>query len=113
MLATASDQVGMFDASGLVGPLREGSFFALLAEHGERIVRDEDFAGCYSQGMGRPSIPPSLLAKVMLLQHRTGVSDEQAMECVAWDLRWKVALGLPVDHQGWHPTSLTRYRARL
>ncbi len=42
-----------------------------------------------------------------------GVSDEQAMECVAWDLRWKVALGLPVDHQGWHPTSLTKYRARL
>ena len=49
----------------------------------------------------------------MLLQHRTGVSDEQAMESVAWDLRWKIALGLPVDHQGWHPTSLTKFRARL
>ena len=35
------------------------------------------------------------------------------MECVAWDLRWKVALGLPVDHEGWHPTSLTKFRARL
>ena len=22
------------------------------------------------------------------------------MECVAWDLRWKIALGLPVDHRG-------------
>jgi hypothetical protein len=54
-----------------------------------------------------------LLAEVMLLQYRTGASDEQAMECVAWDLRWKVALGLAVDHQGWHPTSLTKYRARL
>jgi hypothetical protein len=54
-----------------------------------------------------------MLAKVLLLEHRTGVSDEQAMECVAWDLRWKVALGLPVDHQGWHPTSLTKFRARL
>ena len=103
----------MFDAAVLVGPLPEGSFFALLAEHGDRIVRDEDFAECYSQRMGRPSIPPSLLAKVLLLQHRTGASDEQAMECVAWDLRWKVALGLPVDHQGWHPTSLTKFRARL
>lgn len=103
----------MFDAAVLSRPLPEGTFFALLAEHGDRIVRDEDFAECYSQRMGRPSIPPSLLAKVMLLQHRTGVSDEQAMECVAWDLRWKVALGLPVDHQGWHPTSLTKYRARL
>ncbi|MBV9196400.1 MAG: transposase, partial [Solirubrobacterales bacterium] len=113
MLATQSAQVGMFDASVLARPLPEGSFFALLAEHGDRIVRDEDFAECYSQRMGRPSIPPSLLAKVLLLQHRTGASDEQAMECVAWDLRWKVALGLAVDHQGWHPTSLTKYRARL
>jgi hypothetical protein len=113
MLATQSAQVGMFDAAVLARPLPEGSFFALLVEHGHRIVRDEDFAECYSAGCGRPSIPPSLLAKVLLLQHRTGVSDEQAMEAVAWDLRWKVALGLPVDHQGWHPTSLTKFRARL
>ena len=42
-------------------------FFALLAEHGDRIVRDEDFAECYSTRIGRPSISPSLLAKVMLL----------------------------------------------
>ena len=103
----------MFDAAVVMGPLPEGSFYALLAVHGDRIVRDSDFAECYSSGMGRPSIPPSLLAKVLLLQYRTGVSDEQAMECVRWDLRWKVALDLPVDHQGWHPTSLTKFRARL
>jgi hypothetical protein len=113
MLATTSGQVGFFDAAELAGPLPEGSFFALLAEHGGRIVRDEDFAACYSPGMGRPSIPPSQLAKVLLLQYRTGASDEQAMECIAWDLRWKVALGLAVDHRGWHPTSLTKFRARL
>jgi transposase len=113
MLASASGQIGFFDAVGLARPLPEGSFFALLAEHGHRIVRDEDFAACYSERTGRPSIPPSQLAKVLLLQYRTGASDEQAMECVAWDLRWKIALGLPVDHQGWHPTSLTRFRARL
>jgi transposase len=113
MLATMSGQVGFFDAAGLARPLPDGSFFSLLAVHGDRIVRDEDFAACYSERMGRPSIPPSQLAKVMLLQYRTGASDEQAMECVAWDLRWKIALGLPVDHQGWHPTSLTKFRARL
>ena len=71
------------DATGLMGPLPEGSFFALLAEHGDRIVRDEDFAECYSERMGRPSIPPSLLAKVLLLQYRCGLSDEQAMQ------RWR------------------------
>ena len=113
MLATMSGQVGFFDAAELARLLPEGSFFALLAEHGDRIVRDEDFAACYSERMGRPSIPPSQLARVLLLQYRTGCSDGQAMECVAWDLRWKVALGLSVDHQGWHPTSLTKFRARL
>src|SRR5215217_977519 len=113
MLATTSRQVGFFDAAELARPLPEGSFFALLAEHGERIVRDEDFAACYSQRIGRPSIAPSQLAKVLLLQYRTGASDEAAMECVAWDLRWKIALGLAVDHQGWHPTTLTKFRARL
>ncbi len=113
MLARTSGQVGFFDAAGLARPLPEGSFFALLAEHGDRIVRDEDFAACYSERVGRPSIPPSQLAKVLLLQYRTGASDEQAMESVAWDLRWKIALGLAVDHQGWHPTSLTKFRARL
>lgn len=113
MLATSSGQVGFFDAAELARPLPSGSFFALLAEHGDRIVRDENFAACYSPAMGRPSIPPSQLAKVLLLQYRTGVSDEAAMECVAWDLRWKIALGLSVDHRGWHPTSLTKFRARL
>jgi transposase len=113
MLATASAQLGFLDAAGVMGPLPDGSFFALLAEHGDRVVRDEDFAECYSERMGRPSIPPSLLAKVLLLQYRCGLSDEQAMEAVAWDLRWKVALDLPVDHRGWHPTSLTKFRARL
>jgi hypothetical protein len=67
------------------------------------------FVACYSERMGRPSIPPSPLAKVLLLRLRTGASDEQAMDCVAWELRWKIALGLLVDHQGWHPTSLTRF----
>ena len=85
----------------------------MLAEHGERIVRDEDFAECYSAGMGRPSIPPSLLAKVLLLAYRDGLSDRRAMEALRFDLRWKVALDLPIDHPGFHPTSLVKFRARL
>src|SRR5437868_15081316 len=63
--------------------------------------------------MGRPSIPPSLLAKILLLEYRCGLSDEAAMESLAWDLRWKAALGLSVDHRGFHPTTLTKFRARL
>jgi transposase len=114
VLTAASEQVGMFDAAVLCeGMVPRDSFYGLLAEHGHRIVRDEDFAECYSAGRGRPSIAPSLLAKVLLLQFRTGLSDEAAMESLRFDLRWKLALGLPVDHAGFHPTTLTKFRARL
>ena len=96
--------------------MRRGAWICwrrVLAEHGERIVADEDFADCYSSSQGRPSIPPSVLAKVLLLAFRDGLSDERAMEAVRFDLRWKVALGLPVDHPGFHATSLVRFRARM
>jgi transposase len=113
MLSLADRQQGFFDAAWCSELLPEDSIYALLAEHGERIVRDEDFAECYSERHGRPSIPPSLLAKVLLLAYRDGLSDERAMEAVRFDLRWKIALDLPVDHPGFHPTSLVRFRARL
>jgi Transposase domain (DUF772) len=92
MLAVADRQVGMFDAGPLCeGLVAEGSFYALLAEHGDRIVSDGDFADCYSETTGRPSIPPSLLAEILLLQYREGLSDERAMEAVRLHLGWKVA----------------------
>ena len=67
MLRAADRQHGFFDAAWCADLLAADSFYVLLAEHGERIVRDEDFADCYSETHGRPSIPPSLLSKVLLL----------------------------------------------
>ena len=113
MLSTADRQQGFFDAAWCSDLLPEGSIYSLLAEHGDRIVRDEDFAECYSSSQGRPSIPPSVLAKVLLLAYRDGLSDERAMDAVRFDLRFKVALDLPVDHPGFHASSLVRFRARL
>ncbi len=100
MLTVADQQQGFFHAAWCRELLSEDSIYVLLAEHGERIVRDQDFADCYSERRGRPSIPPSLLAKVLLLAYRDGLSDERATEAVRFDLRWKVALDLPVDHPG-------------
>jgi len=114
MLAVAgSGQRGFFDAGWCGNVVPRDCFYGLLAEHGGRIVSDRDFADCYSERRGRPSIPPSTLAKILLLAYRCGLSDRQAMEAVRFDLRWKVALGLPFDHEGFHPTSLVRFRARL
>ena len=114
MLAVAdSAQKGFFDATWCGNVVPRDSFYCLLAEHGERIVSDVDFADCYAERRGRPSIPPSTLAKILLLAYRCNLSDRQAMEAVRFDLRWKVAPALPLDHEGFHPTSLVKFRARL
>lgn len=114
MLSVADGtQQGLFDAHWCGQVVPPDSFYGLLAEHGHRIVSDRDFAACYSERLGRPSIPPSHLAKILLLAYREGASDEQAMERLRYDLRWKVAVGVALDHPGYHPTSLVTFRARL
>lgn len=91
----------------------ESSFYARMAAHGGELIRDEDFADCYSAGMGRPSIPPSLLMRAVLLQVRDDVSDREAARRAAKDLDWKRALGLEADDVPFHHTTLSVFRSRL
>ena len=100
----------------LLGGLFEGddsSFYARMAVHGSALIRDEDFADCYSAGMGRPSIPPSLLMRAVLLQLRDDVSDREAARRGAKDLDWKRALGVDADVTPFHATTLSVFRSRL
>jgi hypothetical protein len=46
MLAVADRRRGLFDAAWCSDLLPEGSIHSLLGEHGDRIVRGEDFADC-------------------------------------------------------------------
>ena len=65
-------------------------------------------------GVSRAAVDPAEpVVEVLLLAFREGLSDERAMQAVRFDLRWKVALDLPIDHPGFHPTSLVRFRALL
>lgn len=89
------------------------SFYARMAEHGSTLIRDEDFADCYSNRMGRPSIPPSLLMRAVLLQLRDDVSDREAARRAAKDLDWKRALGVEADEVPFHATTLSVFRSRL
>lgn len=114
MLGRADPQMTLLDTASWYGHLvQENSFYAKLARLGEQIVRDEDFAECYSEGRGRPSIPPSLLMRACLLAVYDRTSDrETARRCRA-DLDWKLALGLPIDHPGFHPTTFSVFRSRI
>jgi hypothetical protein len=60
MLSLADRQQGFFDAAWCSELLPEDSIYALLAEHGERIVRDEDFADCLLRASW-PAVDPAEL----------------------------------------------------
>jgi IS5 family transposase len=49
----------------------------------------------------------------MVLQSLEGLSDRDALQALRTDLRWKVAAGLPLDDEGFHPTVLTLWRNKL
>ncbi|MHB2018227.1 MAG: IS1182 family transposase [Candidatus Xenobia bacterium] len=90
----------------------EKSFYAKLHDHGESWFRDDDFADMYAR-RGRPSVPPSLLVRALALQNHDNISDRELVNRVRFDLRYKYALNVPIDYEGFDPSLLTVFRSRL
>lgn len=86
--------------------LTRGSVYERLSEHGHQIIADDDFAHCYSQRMGRPSIPPSVMMRAVLLATHDKCSDAEASRRSRVDLDWKAALGVDRDFRGIGATTL-------
>lgn len=113
MQGTESLDRELLDVWGLCGALvREGSVYRFLAEHRLRLFPDELFADLFG-GRGRPSVPGSVVATVLVLQALEGCSDREAVERLRCDLRWKAAAGLAVDDGGFHYSVLSLWRARM
>jgi hypothetical protein len=94
--------------------LHEGSIYRLLAEHGAALFGDDYFADLFKASRrGRPTVPARVVATVMLLQAFEGLSDREACDRLAFDLRWKAAAGLTVAAEAFHPTVLVGMRNRL
>ena len=63
---------------------------------------------------GRRSVPPQIVAVVMVLQRLHGLSDREAVDAFCFDARWKYACGgLVFDYPGFAHTVLVDMRARL
>ena len=78
-----------------------------------RLFRDADFAEFYCPDNGRDSVPPSLLATVLLLQSHDKVSDAEAKARADFDLWWKVALGIEAEDRPFAKSTLQVFRAQL
>jgi len=96
--------------------LADSSIYALLHRERDRLFPDEMFADLFSD-KGRRSVPPSVVATVMVLQRLEGLSDREAAERYSFDARWRYAAGVgSYDCGGWASfahTVLVDFRARL
>jgi hypothetical protein len=100
-------------ASYCEGRVAPDSIYALLHRECFALFPDELFADLFTD-IGRRSVPPMIVAVVMVLQRLEGLSDRDAVERFAFDVRWKYAAGgLDFDHPGFAHTVLVDMRARL
>jgi hypothetical protein len=95
---------------GRVGP---DSIYAVLHRECFTLFPDEMFADLFTD-VGRRSVPPMIVAVVMVLQRIEGCSDREAVDRFTFDARWKYAAGgLDFDYPGFVHTVLVDMRARL
>src|SRR5487761_1871663 len=73
--------------------LGQESIYAFLHRERDRLFPDEFFADLFS-GLGWRSVPPSVVATVMVLQRLEGLSDREAVERFTYDARWRYAAGV-------------------
>jgi hypothetical protein len=111
----ADRQLRFDDAWALLGDrLAGGTIYHLLAREGARLFPDDYLADLYTDSVrGRPTVPARVVCTVMLLQAHEGLSDREAVDRLAFDLRWKASAGLAVDTEVFHPTVLVGVRNRL
>lgn len=82
-------QLTLLDAGALVGHLvAEGSLFAFLAEHRHELFSDGMFEDLFPSGKGRPSIPASVMASILVSQTLHDLSDRETAQAARCDLRW-------------------------
>jgi transposase len=113
-LGLAERQGGLFNVAvqRCEAELPERSIYRLLHRERDRLFPDELFADLYVKH-GRRSVPPSILAVVMVLQRLEGCSDREAVDRFAYDLRWRYAAGVDDETPGFAHTVLVELRARL
>lgn len=114
MQGHSDDQRELLDAESVAGHLlKSDSMFAFLAAHRHELFPEAMFADLFPSQRGRPSVPAEVMASVITLQALHGLSDNETVDAVTFDLRWKAACGLPVTATAFHSTTLTYWRRRL
>ena len=114
-LGLAPRQADLFRSTAAFcdGRVAPDSIYGILHRECFILFPDEMFADLFDD-VGRRSVPPMIVAVVMVLQRFEGCSDREAVDRFSFDARWKYAAGgLDFDYPGFVHTVLVDMRARL
>ena len=97
---------------------RTGRLFSFLRRHRHELFPDEfqaELAELYADSpLGKPPLPPAMLAMVTLLQAAEGASDAVAVEEALFNRRWQMVLGcLSATEPPFSQGVLVDFRLRL
>lgn len=92
--------------------LRESDVCYLLKNEIAPLLDLADFSKM-QKSRGRLQICPKTLTLITLLQFIEGLSDRACILNLRFRLDWKIALGLEVDDEGFHHSTLSNFRNRL
>ena len=114
MLKPHERQTTFTDADHLCAHLiPQDSFYHKFREIISPLIKDEQFDSMYCKDNGRPSIAPSLLAMVTILQFYKNLSDREMERACMYDIEIKYALGLRLDERPFDHSSLGDFRKRI
>jgi len=97
---------------------RTRKLFAFLRRHRHELFDDEFQAELESMyrttGAGEGPVPPALMCMALIVQGYLNVSDAEAAELTAVDLRWQLVLGnLGSEKPAFSQGTLQQFRQRL
>lgn len=78
-----------------LGNSKEKWFYNLIF----RNINENNFRSLYSQKASRPNVAVNILVSALILKELKGISFDELLESVMFDLRFKVALGLENIHE--------------
>jgi transposase len=76
------------------------------------LVDVADFSEVYSR-LGQSAVSPLILLLLTIVQFNEGLSDREVMDVLPLRIDWIYLTRLPMDHEGFDPSVLTEFRARL
>ena len=95
---------------GLLEKSKEKWFYHLIFSN----INEFNFRALYSDQASRPNVPVNVLISALILKEQKGISYDELIECVMFDLRYKTALGLlNIDEMPFSRATLFNFQNRI